>query len=244
MRSEKFEMLCQGAGLLSFAAFLIYILAGPMHVFGTVSLFPQSLDSPPLFWWPLVCWSVALAFGVWGVGGIFILKYLSGKRGLWVLFGTGLFLCVGFVTDMAGGVALYSDRIMRRDLNHLNPQIETLWLSEATGVELTCDKLTRRVRRGADRRLRNTAVYRVIFANGRSVNLAEGYYKSRVQAKWLRAMSEVDRQLSARGVPRRLAEGQSLAVYGQCLQLFAPDFPARSRDDYIFLFSPDAPAPS
>lgn len=242
MRLDRHGMFFQGAGLLSLAAFLFYLFVGPMHVFGTISLFSQSLDSPPLFWWPLVCWPVALAFGVWGVGGIFMLRYLSGKRGLWVLICTGIFLCLAFAADMAGGVALYSDRIIRRDLSRLNPHMETLWLSEATRVELTCDQVSRRVRRGADRRLGSTAVYRVIFANGRSVNLAEGYYKPKFQATWLKTVSDIDRQLSVRGVPRRLADGQSLAVYSQCVQLFTQDFPAARRNTYLYLFSPDSSA--
>ncbi|MDC7683500.1 hypothetical protein PQU92_09450 [Asticcacaulis sp. BYS171W] len=235
-RSVFYEM----AGLLVFAAPILYGMIGPLHLFGTLSVFPYGLPDTPLFWWPLTCWPILIVFGVWGLTGLWITDKTP-LSGPWLLGITGTLCLSALIADMGGGVALYADRIVVRDLNRFSVAQETLWLKDVRSVSLLCDKTTRYVRRGGSKRLPDAAEYRVSFANGRVVNLTEGDYKTRVQARWLKAMTTVDARLSANGVPRRLSPDQDPAIYGQCLNLFTDDFAPQDRAAYTYLFSPDAP---
>lgn len=212
-----------------------------MEMTGKHSLFPQSLDAQPLFWWPLIFWPAALGLGVWAVGSLLLMPRFPRHRTGRLVLSVGIVLFLtALATDKVGGVAIYPDRVVVRDLNRFSLGSTVYTAEDVREVRLRCDKTTRYVRKGSRHNLDTVLDYRLMLSDGRELNLAKGAYGREVYSEWLRAMVSLEETLSREGIPRRvtLSAHESLQTYKQCVDMFRMDFSPTQSEVYLRLMAP------
>ncbi|MFT4091466.1 MAG: hypothetical protein QM645_12090 [Asticcacaulis sp.] len=231
--------------ILPVLAMFLCLLAPIAYLFITLnkaSLFTAFLNASPLLWWPKPHLAASVILVILGFASFYF--FSKSEVSPKVMIAVASVVAVLFVWATAAavtaGVAVFPDRIFIREYKGLLPTDSTYWLRDVTRVELECDQLTRRVHRGADRRMEDTAEYRLVFKDGREINLTNAIARREDYKAVLASMTRINKLMQSQGTPRQLSDAQTVSRYETCLLLFRSDLNAYL-DEYLTLFSPVAP---
>ncbi|EGF90238.1 hypothetical protein ABI_32540 [Asticcacaulis biprosthecium C19] len=218
------------------ALYAAYLLVGPFHVLGQLSVFPRTLPADPLLWWPSLSLYSALALAMYAAVFLALIRFTRlAHSNAWMkthtVFAAALIVCA-LALDLTGGTALYRDRIVTRAPSQLSPIYRSFDLGEATSIQVSCNQSA------------NTYAvdYVVEFSGGQTVNLATGLTSAPQARVWYAAIQGLQRDLEHRGVKRFISEWHSDHSYMDCMAGYMEQLDPARRAAISELFLP-APKP-
>jgi hypothetical protein len=216
--------------------FLFYIFIGPMGLLGSISFFPFSLKDNPLLWWPIFFWPTLIFFCIWSI--ILLFTGGFGKNKAIYVFSIILF-CISMIADSVSGTALYADKIVTRNINHLNFKKKIIYMNDIVAVEMSCEYSTSHVRRGFDRTARVATDYVLLLSNGQRLDLTDGLPRFRNNGDysiWILAVSQLNSLVVQKKIPKMIAT-YPVEKYDECINLFSSDFSLEDRFKFMNIFS-------
>ncbi|WP_126423550.1 hypothetical protein [Asticcacaulis excentricus] len=210
--------------------FFIYLFLTSKLILINYSIFPKFLPDVPNYWWPLLNFPCIIVLGMWAAINLFESDFFRNAVKISIL----LFLfCL--ITSLFSGVAIYSDKIVTRNLNYFSMETKTYMIKDLAWVDLSCDKNSKHVRRGFNRNLNSAADYNVFTKDGRKFDLTDGYISEKYAGSWLNSVYLFDRNVSQMSIPKRRVTDNA-KLYGECLSVFKPKSDKEDKLKSIFIY--------
>lgn len=212
--------------------YAVYLLIGPFHALGSLSLFPHTLPAKPLVWWPVVSLYSVIALALYAIIFLALIRFTRLTRSnTWMkvhVILTAVLITAALTMDMTGGTAVYPDRIVTREPNRLNPLYQTFDLAKASSIQVTCSQSARTYAIG----------YIVQFQDRSTVNLTTGLAAHPKALEWYATLQGLQRGLEGRGIKRFISEWHSDNSYMDCMAGYMEQLDPARRAAITELFLP------
>ncbi|ESQ92186.1 hypothetical protein ABAC460_04670 [Asticcacaulis sp. AC460] len=214
------------------ALYVLYLLIGPFHLLGHLSLFPHTLPANPIVWWPVVSLYSVVALSLYAVVFLGLVRFTrltrsnAWMRGHVIL--AAVMITSALAMDVTGGTAVYTDRIVTREPDRLNPLYQNFDLAKASEIQVSCSQSANTFEIG----------YVIQFQDRQTVNLTTGLAPRPQAREWYAALQGLQHKLEGRGIKRFISEWHSDNSYMDCMAGYMEQLDPARRAAITELFLP------